>query len=208
VATAVGVAVCARLFLLQGFRVPSRAMEDTVLAGEYLLVDKMSYGVRIPFVRWRLPGWAEPRAGDVVVFEAAHDDRRLLVKRCVAVAGQLVEGRHKVIYVDGRRSIDPPRSKYVDAHILDPAHSPRDSFGPVRVPPDAVFVVGDNRDRSRDSRHWGALPVSAIVGRARRVYWSCEPVGTPGDGSWGDALRSLLTLPSRLRWRRLGAGVR
>jgi signal peptidase I len=144
----------------------------------------------------------------VVVYEAAQDARLLYAKRCIAVAGQKVEGRQKVIYVDGRRIVDPPYSKYVDVRILDAAQSPRDSFGPVRVPEGSVFVVGDNRDQSRDSRHFGVVPVSAVVGRARLVYWSFAPASVLAGRPPSALFHRLRALPQQLRWWRLGVRVR
>jgi signal peptidase I len=179
-------------------------MEDTLLVGDYLLVDKFTYGIAIPFTRWRLPALSAPQPGDVVVFRSPVDPQRVYVKRCVATAGQRVEIRNKVVYVDGRRAIDPPFSKYVDASILPGKTDPRDNYGPHQVPEGAVFLLGDNRDNSRDSRHWGALPREAVVGRAICLYWSCKPPHEARGNGWTKAFNRLLTLPERIRWSRLG----
>lgn len=199
-------AVLARLFVAQGFRVPSGSMEDTVLAGEYVLVEKLSYGPLLPFTSWRLPGWSDPRPGDLLVFRSPQDDRQLYIKRCIAVPGQVVDVRNKVVYVDDRRIVDPPYSKYTEARILPASRSPRDNRAPVQVPPQSVFVIGDNRDRSRDSRHWGPLPVGEIVGRAVFVYWSCAPSSAEGkQAGWTERL---ISVPQRVRWTRLGKKVK
>lgn len=201
-------ALLARVLLIQAYRVPSRSMEDTLLVGDYLLIDKLTYGVVIPFVGWRLPALAEPQPGEVVVFRYPPDPQRIYVKRCIAVAGQRVEIRDKVVYVDGARAVDPPFSKYVDARIFPLEQTPRDNLDPRVVPDGAIFVIGDNRDNSRDSRHWGFLPKEAIIGRAMFLYWSCEPaVGFRQEGMKG-FLRRSASLPERVRWNRLGRWVR
>ncbi len=204
---AVGIVVAAallRLFVLQGYRVPSRAMEDTLSLGDCLLIEKLSYGALLPYSAVRLPGAAEAEVGDVVVFRLSEEPERIYVKRCLAVAGQVVEIVDKVVYVDGVRRADPAFSKYIDARIFSAERSGRDNFGPVEVPAEHVFLVGDNRDNSRDSRDWGFVPVSALVGRAVCVYWSVEVREGVGD-SW---LGAIASLPARVRWERLGEWVR
>jgi len=178
--------------LVQGYRIPSRSMEDSLLVGDLLLVDKLSYGLRIPFTTWRLPSVRDPSPGDIVAFEYPADPSRTFVKRCVAVAGQTVEVRNKVVYVDGERLPDPPFSKYIDARIL-PGRDPRDNLSPLTVPAGSLFVMGDNRDNSRDSRHWGALSVDRLLGRGLFVYWSTEP--------------DLAGESGRIRWSRIGYKV-
>jgi signal peptidase I len=189
----VALVLAGRAFLIQGVRIPSRSMEDSLLAGDYLLIDKLSYGVRIPFASWSLPSLRDPSPGDIVAFEYPEDPSRIFVKRCIAVAGQTIEVRDKAVYVDGERLPDPPFSKYVDVRIR-PARDPRDNLSPRTIPSGTVFVMGDNRDNSRDSRHWGALSVDRIVGQGLFVYWSSEP-DLPGE-------------PGRVRWYRLGHRVR
>ena len=203
VAVAVLLAVVVKTFFIQAFRVPSRSMEDSLLAGDYLLADKITYGPLFPGIDWQLPAISPLQSGDVLLFRYPLDTERIYVKRCVATAGQVVEVRNKVLYVDGVRSPDPPYSKFLDAHIFTPAQNRRDNFGPFEVPAGSIFVLGDNRDNSRDSRHWGALPVRLVVGRALLVYWSCELPPAPG-------LDDSITAGSigRIRWDRLGAWVR
>jgi signal peptidase I len=208
VLTVIGLALLARVFFIQAFAVPSRSMEDTLLTGDYLLVDKLTYGPRVPFLRWRLPGLSDgPRPGDIVAFEYPLDPRRVYFKRCIAVGGQTVEVRDKVVYVDGRRQADPPLSKFEDARILPAADNPRDNYGPKRVPDGTIFVIGDNRDNSRDSRHWGCLPTGLIIGRARWVYWSCEMAYLSRSAGGKTLLSRVVSLPERIRWRRLSQWV-
>ncbi|NKB70993.1 MAG: signal peptidase I [Candidatus Latescibacteria bacterium] len=194
-----GVAVLARGVVLQAFCVPSRSMEDTLLLGDFLLVDKITYGAWIPFTSWRLPALAEPEPGDLLVFRHPDQIDRLYLKRCLATAGQVVEIRNKAVYVDGVRQADPPFSKYIDARIFPGSRKPRDNFGPQTVPQGHLFVLGDNRDNSRDSRHWGVLNRDMVVGRPFVVYWSYEPdLSRTGVDLWGQGVR----------WKRLGAEVK
>jgi len=204
----VGLALLARTFFIQGYRLPSRSMEDTLLVGDYLLIDKFSYGIVFPLADWRLPGISAPRPGDIVVFRYPGDPRRVYIKRCIAVGGQIVEIRDKVVYVDGSRTVDPPFSKYVDARIFPASQNPRDNYGPRQVPDGAIFAIGDNRDNSRDSRHWGFLPVEAIIGRGMFLYWSCAPVFDNRKAGARAFFRRIVTLPQRIRWNRLGDWVR
>ena len=199
------VGMIATLFL-DGFRIPSRSMEDTLLYGDFLLIERISYGAQVPFANIRLPAVRDPRPGDVVVFRAP-DSNRLYVKRCVAVGGQKIEVRRKVLYVDGVRLQDPPFSKYLDSRVYEASQTPRDNMAPIDVPDGHLFLVGDNRDNSRDSRHWGPLPNELAVGRALLVCWSSE-VGTRGDeNSRVSLFDSVRLLPWRIRWSRLGEVV-
>lgn len=202
------VAGLVRVVAVQAFRIPSRSMEDTLLVGDYLLVEKISYGARIPFTSVRVPGLSHPARGDVVVFHAPAEPDKVFAKRCVAAGGQVVEVRNKVIYVDGTRIVDPRHSKYVDPRIYPGPENPRDNFGPLRVPPGTTFVVGDNRDNSRDSRHWGVVSEQAVVGQAAFLYWSCEPLGLPEQAGPNSLVRRLLSLPGRVRWGRVGQWIR
>ena len=185
VVVAAGLALGTVALRMQGYRIPSRAMEDSLLVGDLLLVDKLSYGLRLPFTTWRLPPLRGPSPGDIVAFENPSDPTRVLVKRCIAVADQTVEVRNKVVYVDGERLPDPTFSKYVDARIL-PSRDPRDNLSPRTISAGSIFVMGDNRDNSRDSRHWGVLSVGRLLGRGLFVSWSSEPdlAGQSGRGRW------------------------
>jgi signal peptidase I len=177
-----------RSWFLQGYTIPSRSMEDTLLLGDSVLVEKVSAHT------------VEP--GDVVVFESPEDPDRTFIKRCIAVAGQRVEIRSKVVYVDGERLPDPRYSKYLDARILAANRGQRDNLAARTVPAGQLFLMGDNRDNSRDSRHWGFLSVEAVVGRAIMIYFSAREE----DEESGFAAR-LASLPGRLRWQRIGASV-
>ncbi len=203
---AVGLALLAKTFFIQAFRTPSRSMEDSLLLGDFLLVDKLSYGAFLPFSTMRLPALVAPKPGDVVVFKYPPDPERVYIKRCIAVPGQVVEIRNKVVYVDGIRALDPPYSKYVEARIFSSSQNPRDNYGPLHLPEGFIFVMGDNRDNSRDSRHWGMLSQDLVIGKAMCIYWSCEPEARPAKP--GLLVNQIFSLPQRIRWKRLGDWVR
>lgn len=215
IALAFALALFIRTFVVQAYRIPSGSMEDTLLVGDFLLANKFIYGVQVPFIESRLPALREPALGDVVIFQYPGDPNRDFVKRIVALPGQTVEVRDKVLYVNGKRTIDPPKSKYVDPHILK-KNSPggmRDNFGPEAVPEGHFFVMGDNRDNSEDSRYWGYLPRQMVRGQALMLYWSWAPdANAPAYRSLasipGMALYNLIHLPNRTRWGRIGTWVR
>lgn len=212
---AVALALVLRTFVIQAYRIPSASMEDTLLAGDFLLASKVHYGPRVPFTEWRLPGFTDPAPGDVLIFQYPLDPERDFIKRCMAVAGQTVEVRNKVLYVDGERTVDPPHSKYSDPVII-PRESPngvRDNFGPAVIPAGQLFVIGDNRDNSEDSRFWGFLPVKLVRARAVILYWSWEPDPAAPEYTGLTSVPAILAynVPrffDRVRWSRIGDWVR
>ena len=187
------------LFVATVYRIPSRAMEDTMQVGDYLLLDKLHYGPQLPFGFGALPGLGKVEAGDLVVFQLPEDPSRVYIKRCIATSGQVVEIVNKVAFVDGIRVADPPYSKYIDARIRLGSNSTRDNLPPVEVPEGSLFLIGDNRDNSRDSRNWGTIPQQSVVGRGVAIVFSVRP--EEGEHSvW----ESFLDFPSRIRWERIG----
>ncbi|MCD6334771.1 MAG: signal peptidase I [Candidatus Latescibacteria bacterium] len=172
IAVAVLLALVIRQFVVQAFRIPSGSMEDTLLVGDFLLANKFIYGPTIPFTDIRLPGIRKPRTGDVVIFKYPRDPKKDFIKRVIATEGQRVEIRDKVVYVNGEVLPLPPKSKFTDRRILPRGVSHRDNFGPVTVPRDAFFVMGDNRDNSQDGRYWGFVPMKNLKGKAMILYWS------------------------------------
>lgn len=169
-----------RGLVIQAFRIPSGSMEDTLLVGDYLFVNKMVYGSEIDIgfsgtrlVYYRFPKIRDPKPGDVIVFRYPDDPSRDLIKRCVAVAGQTVEIRDKVLYVDGVAR-EEPYAMHKDPRVLPGETSPRDNFGPFVVPQGHLFMLGDNRDNSHDSRFWGALPRTLVKGKSMFLYWSWD----------------------------------
>jgi signal peptidase I len=181
-----------RIFVLQAFRIPSASMEDTLAIGDYLFVNKLVFGPRVPFLSRRLPGLRSPVPGDVIVFKYPLDPTKDYIKRCIAVAGQEVEIRDQQVWVDGRLSAEP-YVKFSDSS-LGPGE--RGHFGPLTVPAGQLFVLGDNRDLSHDSRAWGMLDQRLVLGRASLIYWS-----------W-DRDRKLFGWLPAPRWGRIGARVR
>jgi signal peptidase I len=167
-----------RAFVLQAFRIPSESMLDTLLVGDFLFVNKFEYGPKIPFTHVRLPGLRSPRPGDVIVFQWPPDPSKDFIKRCVATGGQTVEVRHKEVWVDGQRR-DEPFVKHVDAAELPEGFSNRDNYKPPTVPRVELFMMGDNRDNSLDSRFWGPVKMDLVKGRALFIYFS-----TGGDQWW------------------------
>lgn len=203
--------------VVQAFRIPSGSMEDTLLVGDFLLVNKFLYGPQIPFTDIKLPGIRDPQHGDVIVFPYPEDPTKDFIKRCVAVEGQTVEVRDKVVYVDGRPVPDPPNAKHVDPMIVPEQRSPRDNWGPKVVPDGHAFVMGDNRDSSSDSRFWGFVDKRTVKGKALMIYWSWDrqPEDPTLLWSWSQPAQSFSSLttvvgynlahtPWRVRWNRVG----
>ncbi len=196
-------AVLLRLFVVSAYRVNSGSMEDTLLAGDYIFVNKLAYEYG-----------SGPQSGDIIVFKYPNNPTKDFIKRIVAMPGQIVQVADKVLYVDGEVATIPLHSKNVDKRIIPGDLSFRDNFGPYTVPAGEYFVLGDNRDDSRDSRFWGCVPEENIHGKAVFVYWSWKP--DPDAPGWGfpyvvDAIRwigyGLFNFPSHIRWDRLGLSL-
>lgn len=188
IVTALLLALVIRAFVVQAFKIPTGSMKPTLLVGDHILVNKFIYGVRIPFTDEKVLPLKKPGRQDIVVFKYPREPERDFIKRIIAVEGDMVEERNKVIYVNGERA-DMSYARWADPHIRPavpkckqpPWQLPRsvqedcrDNFGPVAVPPGKYFVMGDNRDESYDSRYWGFVDVKAIVGEAMIIYWSWD----------------------------------
>jgi signal peptidase I len=167
-----------RVFVVQAFRIPSESMVPTLLVGDFLFVNKFEYGAKIPLTHLRLPGITKPHPGDVIVFQYPQDPSRDYIKRCVATGGQTVEVKDKNLYVEGR-PMEEPYTQHSDAVVRPASLDPRDNFGPYTVPPGNLFMMGDNRDNSNDSRYWGPVDFDLVRGKAMFIYWSWD-----GDRSW------------------------
>jgi signal peptidase I len=172
IVVAVLLALFFRQFIIQAFRIPSSSMESTLLVGDFLFVNKFLYGAQFPFSSWRLPALREPQAGDIIVFKSPTDGRDF-IKRCVAVAGDTVEMRNKRLYVNGVETPEP-YVQHTDSRVLLSTQGPRDNMGPVVIPEGHIFMLGDNRDNSHDSRFWGPLPVDRVRGKAMFIYFSID----------------------------------
>lgn len=194
---AIGFILFLRGFVIQTFHVPSGSMKDTILIGDFLIINRLKYGIKIPFTDRYLPRITKPKKGDIIVFRYPVQKQAILntnfVKRCVAVENDTVFIKHKQLYVNGKSQLE----NYV-SHRNSKEYAPldldnetyqrlwesrklhrypyvRDNFGPVVVPEGCVFAMGDNRDNSDDSRFWGPVPIDFISGTPVFVYWSWKP---------------------------------
>ncbi|MBO4317291.1 MAG: signal peptidase I [Mailhella sp.] len=168
-AVALAIAFFVRLFFLGVFTIPSGSMLQTIQLGDFIFLNKLSYGFKLPFSgTWVYKGEG-PEHGDIVVFKYPVDRSIDYIKRVVGVPGDVVEMRNKVFYRNGQ----PVKEDYVQ-HTKPNYIGPLDNFGPFTVPDDAYFMMGDNRDNSSDSRVWGTVPSKDIYGKAWRIYWSWD----------------------------------
>ena len=175
-----------RSFIVQAFKIPSGSMIPTLKIGDHILVNKLSYGIRSPFWDAYLVHFKKPQRGEVVVFVFPEDRSKDFIKRVIGIEGDTVEIRDKKVYINNRPLEDP------HAHFEgDPpdkgSFNIRDDYGPRQVPENHIFVMGDNRDRSYDSRFWGYVNLKDVKGRAFLVYWSWD-----GTDRW-------------VRWERIGS---
>jgi len=163
-----------RAFVVQAFKIPSGSMLETLQIGDHLLVTKFAYDVRLPSTIWLdttdgkvLTKVGDPERGDIMVFKYPEDESVDFIKRCIGLPGETVEIRNKVVYIDGQ----PINEPYV-IHSKADRMPLRDDFGPIVVPEGEYFMLGDNREGSHDSRWWGTVKRSKIVGKALVIYWS------------------------------------
>ncbi len=168
---AILIALFIRAFIVQAFKIPSGSMEPTLLIGDHLLVNKFIYGIKLPLIDQKVLVYKEPQREDIIVFIFPKDKTKDFIKRVVGVAGDTIEIRKKKIYINGKLWEDK-HGVYRDSEVTSLV--PRDNFGPVVVPPGHVMVMGDNRDRSYDSRFWGFVPIDQIKGKALILYWSWD----------------------------------
>ncbi|MDT8339983.1 MAG: signal peptidase I [Longimicrobiales bacterium] len=186
---AVAIFLVIRTFLLQTFFITSGSMEDSLLVGDFLVVNRAVIGSTIPFTSWRIPGYGEPRRGDILVFDPPHEPDLKLVKRLVGLPGDTLEMRDRVLYRNGVAQDEPyvkvtglqdssdPWMAWQAAYLADGVdrseyRPTRDDWGPLVLPPDRYFMLGDNRDESLDSRYWGLLEGWRLEGRASFIYYS------------------------------------
>src|SRR5262245_8205095 len=160
-----------RAFVVQAFRIPSESMVPTLLVGDFLFVNKFEYGPKIPFTSIRLPGIRPPRRGDIIVFKSPQDPSKDLIKRCIATGGETIEVRNKQVSVNGRPLLEP-YTIHIDPRVHPSGSDPRDFFGPETVPKGQLFMMGDNRDNSNDSRFWGPAAMDLVKGNAMFIYFS------------------------------------
>jgi signal peptidase I len=172
IAMAVVMALFFRQFAVQAFRIPSSSMEDTLLIGDFLFVNKFVYGAQVPFTDLRLPAVRSPERGDIIVFRSPTDGRDF-IKRCVAVGGDMVEIREKRLYINGEEQIEP-HALHKAPQLLGRQYGTRDFMPPRLIPEGHIFMMGDNRDNSSDSRFWGPLPIERVKGKAMFIYFSVD----------------------------------
>lgn len=179
---AIILALIIRTFVVQAFKIPSGSMKDTLLVGDHILVNKFIYGIKIPFTDIKIFDFRKPNRGEVIVFSYPKDESKDYIKRVIGVGGDKILIRNKKIYLNGKL-YDDSYGVYRD-HTIIPGHvQPRDNYGPQVVPKDYLFVMGDNRDRSADSRFWGFVHLNKVKGKAFIIYWSWS--GFMRDIKWG-----------------------
>ncbi|HEX9113137.1 MAG TPA: signal peptidase I [Nitrospirota bacterium] len=209
------VALFIRQFVVEAFKIPSGSMIPTLTIGDHLLVNKFIYGPRIPFTDSRIFTWQEPKRGDIIVFKYPENETKNFIKRVVGLPGDKIEIKNGKLFIndqpvpvtdkgvyeggegEGMSSPYYPKPRLLQEQLGAVKHQilylhdqSGYNFGPVLVPKDSVFVMGDNRDNSQDSRVWGFVRENKILGKALVIYWSWD-----GDGRW-------------LRWERIGTLIR
>jgi signal peptidase I len=208
------VALFIRQFVVEAFKIPSGSMIPTLTIGDHLLVNKFVYGPRIPFTDTRIFTWKEPKRGDIIVFKYPENEDKNFIKRVVGLPGDKIEIRNGKLFINDQAVAVTPIGTYggneqnggfpyydkpklldeqlgtVRHHILYLRDQSGYNFGPKTVPPESVFVMGDNRDNSQDSRVWGFVKYNKILGKALIIYWSWD-----GDGRW-------------VRWERIGSLIK
>ena len=163
---AVVLALFIRTFVVQAFKIPSGSMKPTLLVGDHILVNKFIYGIKIPFTDKTIIKLGKPKRGDVVVFKYPLDTKKDYIKRVIGLPGDKVELVNKQLFINDRVMDDPHASYSVYGNLRN--------FGPVTVPAHHLFVMGDNRDESSDSRVWGFVPDAYLKGKAFLIYWSWD----------------------------------
>ena len=199
----------ARIFMFQAFKIPTGSMIDNLLIGDHIVVNKFVYGAPGPFDA--VIPIREVRRGDIVVFRFPQQPDTDFVKRVVALPDEAVYIENKQVFIDGK-PLEEPYALYQDPEIyprtagLPEPYRSRDQFGPFVVPRGEYFVMGDNRDRSNDSRFWGTVPRELIKGRALLIYWSYRGAPVSTEGSPARRLRELASVAtgffSNTRWER------
>lgn len=198
-----------RSFLVEPFRIPSGSMKPTLLVGDFILVNKFTYGIRLPVVGTKIIDWSAPKRGDVMVFKYPVNPQEYFIKRVIGLPGDTIEYKNKTLYINGeliekqlidkKHIIDEYDEKFMvnhwreqlpglDHEVYERLSTGRDVIG-VKVPLNHYFMMGDNRDDSDDSRIWGFVPESDIVGQAFAIWLSWDGQET------------------RVRWGRMGTAI-
>jgi signal peptidase I len=172
--TALVLALVIRAYVIQAFKIPSGSMIPTLLIGDHILVNKFIYGTEIPFTDKRVLVFKKPERGDIIVFKYPENPKKDFIKRVIGTGGDVIEERNKTVYVN-RKALIEPYAQHTDSSIRLGEIDPRDNFGPLVVPKNKFFVMGDNRDQSYDSRYWGFVDLNEVMGKALIIYWSWNP---------------------------------
>ena len=227
IAGTIAIFLILRTFLVEAYRIPSGSMIPALLIGDWLFVNKLVYGPHVPFTSINLPGYAEPKRGDVVVFmsplqiDQPEDPNPTLVKRLVGMPGDTIYMRDAVLYVDGiaqTLGYTSPEQTKGDGTLTDPLFDwqhafeasktrfgepplqpTHDNWGPLVIPAKRFLMMGDNRYDSKDGRYWGLVPRENMRGRPMFVYYSFVP------SSESDRPVSFI---SDIRWGRLGHWIK
>jgi signal peptidase I len=211
IAVAVILALFVRTWVFQAFKIPTGSMENNLLIGDHLVVNKFVFAPTASGLEALVLPVGQIQRGDVVVFKYPEDPERDFIKRVIGLPGDTLEVRRKEVHINGT----PLKEPYV--HFLQPASAEsgettsfdvRENYGPVTVPPGNYFMMGDNRDNSQDSRYWGFLPAHYVKGKALMVYWSYDAgrAGDQGEGLGATVRRlfsTVLHFFTRTRWDRL-----
>ncbi len=209
IVVAVILALFIRTFVVQAFKIPTGSMETNLLIGDHLLVNKLVYSPSLGSIEDKILAKKPIQRGHVVVFKFPEEPSRDFIKRVIGLPGETVEIRNKQVFINGQPLAEP----YV--HFLEPPLRPDDpeyglrtegrgdNWGPEVVPDGQLFVMGDNRDNSRDSRYWGFLPRDQVKGRALLVYWSYEATREEYHRTgYLDWIKDTLMAFTKTRWRR------
>jgi len=212
VVIAVILALFVRTFVVQAFKIPTGSMENNLLIGDHLLVNKFVYGPAPTGIERTLLPIGTITRGEVLVFKYPEQPDRDFIKRVIGLPGETLEVRQKKVYINGK-PLDEPYTHFLTAPTGSAFHEEtsfdvREQYGPVTVPPGHYFMMGDNRDNSQDSRYWGFLPRENIKGRALLIYWSYEAereeYEEAGAGETVKGLFSVFThFFTRTRWDRM-----
>jgi signal peptidase I len=190
---AILLALVIRAFVVQAFKIPSGSMKPTLLIGDHILVNKFIYGIRLPIWNTELFHFGDPKRGDIVVFRYPVDPSKDFIKRVIGTPGDTIRVQDKKVFVNDQ-SLEEPYAVHSDSRILPASVSPRDNMSLITVPPNSLFVMGDNRDESYDSRFWKFVDMSDLRGKAFIIYWSWNREGE----------LTLTPSLSYIRWNRLG----
>lgn len=215
---AIGIAVIIRTFIVEPYKIPTGSMEPTLLIGDHILVRKYEYGIRIPLINKYIVWWKKPKRGDVIVFRFPVDQSKNFVKRIIGLPGETIEIRNKQIFINNK-----PFKDVYGMYSSKEINPNRDNFGPIVIPSGYYFVMGDNRDRSNDSRMWALelglkydpkyslVEKGLIKGKVYDIYWSVTKKDDYAYSHGGSFIvsffRSIIDYFKRINWERIGKKI-